>query len=491
MNVKTLTGSSISALLAEARQLFGDDVVLLESVPPNGNQHARITVMVDAPPSMAQRRVSPEPVMAPASAPEPAPAAKSPVRKKVVIQPEPVLAELREHGPVSDDAVTVGTGFGYQAAVPRKEDGAGTEEAFSRMPPPRGSAKKPRRSPSEGDARKSDKRRTGRGSLYPVPAAPSTSAPSDPEAWKPLGDLVTARMAHLERRLQTFENLFAHAFVGSTQPWMTHPLYGMLLKQGLRTRTLTRLFNRLSELGFEPTGDASRIQWALAKELHTLLDVPLPKSCTGSQLFIGAAGSGKTSLQLKLARNPRFLGRHKTTILVIEPEEGTSISYQSPVELYRRFDLSVQTVQRPEEMPAALERARKFSHILIDTPPLPLQPQAAHAALLRLQYMTESLAPLQVHLVIDASRVLESFDQKYLKRMGFRPDTLALTRLDETTGPGRIAECLMDLRLPVQFVSTGISVPDYVSSFSASRLVEGLLNMSFDPSKGSSASDLL
>ncbi len=49
MKVKTLTGPSIHAALVEARRLLGDDVVLLESIPAEGDSPARITVMVDVP----------------------------------------------------------------------------------------------------------------------------------------------------------------------------------------------------------------------------------------------------------------------------------------------------------------------------------------------------------------------------------------------------------------------------------------------------------
>ncbi len=59
MKIQTITGSSIQAALAEARRLLGDDVVLLESVPPAGSEPARITVMIDT--SAAQQASEPAP----------------------------------------------------------------------------------------------------------------------------------------------------------------------------------------------------------------------------------------------------------------------------------------------------------------------------------------------------------------------------------------------------------------------------------------------
>ncbi len=451
-------------MLAEARQLFGEDVVLLESVPAQGDQHARITVMVDRPVAARQPRAEPQPAPdAPRREGAPSPA----YRQKVIVRPEPALVDVREAVAEGGDAAPPAAGFGYAAMRVKPEDAALAGEGFSRDP-----------APETGRARTARKRRTSRGSLFPAEPEVPARRPVEAASWKPLGDLFTARIERLEKRLAAFENLFGQAFIGASQPWMAHPLYGLLLRQGLRTRTLTRLFNRLAEMGFEPDDDASRVQWALATELRAMLDVTQPKTCASAQLFIGASGAGKTALQLKLARHPRFLGRRKTTILVIEPEKEEAVSHHCPVELYRKFGLSVQTVRRPEEMRAALDRARRFSHILIDTPPLPLRPHDAHAALLRLHYMTEAIAPLQIHLVLNATQVLDAFDARYLERMPLRPDTLAFTHLDEADGLGRVAECVMGLGLPVQFVSNGMRVPDDVSSFSPSSLVESLLNMS-------------
>src|SRR5690625_5337905 len=47
MTVKTLTASTISEALADARRQFGDDVVLLESHPPSADRPARIMIMAE------------------------------------------------------------------------------------------------------------------------------------------------------------------------------------------------------------------------------------------------------------------------------------------------------------------------------------------------------------------------------------------------------------------------------------------------------------
>jgi len=84
---------------------------------------------------------------------------------------------------------------------------------------------------------------------------------------------------------------------------------------------------------------------------------------------------------------------------------------------------------------------------------------------------------MQVHLVLNATRVLEGIDAAYINRLPVRPDTLALTHLDETEQLGRIAEWMMRLKLPVLFTSAGRQVPDDALAFTTSGFVEELLDL--------------
>ena len=85
--------------------------------------------------------------------------------------------------------------------------------------------------------------------------------------------------------------------------------------------------------------------------------------------------------------------------------------------------------------------------------------------------------PLQVHLVLNATRALEDFDPDYLQRMPLRPDAVALTHLDETRSWGRIAEWMIQIQLPVQFASSSPRIPDGVGAFSPSWFVEEMMQL--------------
>jgi flagellar biosynthesis protein FlhF len=438
MHVKTLTGSSIHAALIEARKLFGDEVVLLESTPPQHNQPARITVVTDQPdPVSAPPRI--HPVIEPRLATRPSSA---------VPQPEPV-------------PVTAGSGFGYPAADRYRHTPVMVAPTMA--------------VPTPATARPAEAPRPGRGSLFP--ASPPTGVSATP-SWKPLEQMLESQMGRLETRLEAIERRLGEAIIGTAHRWTAHPLYAFLLEKGFQPATATRLFDALAEKGHQPEAHTDELRWALAQEMRRLLNIPMPKHAVGTKLFIGPPGAGKTSLILKLLRSEQFFGNRLTTVIsILPPNEDHDLPWQSGIELYRRLEVPVQEVATPHAMFQALSRARRFDCILIDTPPLPLQAPAARQTLLHLKQMASAIVPFQVQLVLNANRVLDSFTPAWLEQMHLRPHALTLTHLDETPGLGRLADWLLRMKMPVQFLSNGLCLTDSVQAFTPTWLVEQILEL--------------
>lgn len=432
MHVKTLTGSSIHAALIEARRLFGDEVVLLESTPPQQDQPARITVVTDRP--------------------DPVPA---PPRIHPVIEPRPATQPRQAVHAPELAPVTAGNGFGYPSSAARRY----------RHTPVMG-AKAPTAQPAAEP-------RNGRGSLFPTEPTPS-SLPS----WKPLERMLEAQMDRLETRLDTIERRLGEALIGTAHRWTAHPLYAFLLEKGFQPATATRLFDALAEKGHQPEANTDTLRWALAQEMRRLLNIPMPKHAVGTKLFIGPPGAGKTSLILKLLRSEQFFGNRLTTVIsILPPDEDHDLPWQSGIELYRRLEVPVQEVANPREMFQALSRARRFDCILIDTPPLPLEEASARKTLLYFKQMASAIVPFQVQLVLNANRVLDSFTPAWLERMHLRPHALTLTHLDETPGLGHLADWLLRMKTPVQFLSNGLCLTDSVQAFTPTWLVEQILEL--------------
>ena len=463
MQLKTITGASIHAALSEARRLLGDDVVLLESVPPSGSEPARITVMVDA--------AAPQEAAAPAqttgeTVEEPSPyappgygygAARKPGREAVSTEESARL--LEQFSTAGDGAVeTIPTSAFLHDGSHRAEDAS----SF-RPPTPTG--------------------KPGRGRLFPdISDAGEPMQPSSPlpvhAATARLEELLDAQLTRLHERLDAMERRLDGAVIGASQRWVAHPLFAALLSQGLRPDTIVSLFDSLVEKGYAPDSDLEKLKWALAHEVRGRMAVPASKQSLGTQVIVGPSGSGKTSLVLKLATHDSFYARRQTTVIVIAPEEDEVTAYQSPLDVYRRFGVPVQRVQTTEEMEQALARLASFDQVLIDTPSMPVHAGRARKMLQRIRRMVDGLMPLEVVFALNTTRALEGVDADFVRRLPLRPATVALTHLDETPAWGRIAEWLMRLKLPVRFASLGPEIPDDLAAFSPSWFVEKMMELS-------------
>lgn len=467
MNIQTLTGTSIGDALAEARRRLGDGIVLVESTAAAGGQPARIRVAVDEAP--ARREAGSE--SGSSSGSQSGFGYGPPSRFHPVAAHTAAQAAAREGGGAERAAVPAGETLSARAgAAPAAFASTLAEIRQMQTTVDAAAARRQEEARSEAPYR----RRGGRGRLFPAGGsgeAPPAAATTEREA------LLEAQLERLNNRLDGMERRFGGAVIGSAQRWTAHPLFSALLERGLQPSTATKLFDDLADRGHDASDDAEALRWALAQALRRRLDVAAPKHHAGALLALGPSGAGKTSLLLKLAGHANFFARHQPAVIAIAPEEDESLPYHPPTELYRRFGLPVQCVGTEEEMARALERVEGFGQILIDTPPLPLQKEAARRMLRRVQRLVRPVVPLQVHLAINATRALDGLGPGFFGELPLRPDAVALTHLDETSGWGRIAEWLLRMRRPVQFVSTGPAVPAGVRAFSPSWFVEEIMDL--------------
>lgn len=435
MKVKTLTGPSIHAALVEARRLLGDDVVLLESIPAEGDSPARITVMVDVP---------------------------APAKKK-----SPAFATQEAVNNIKRPAYGyAGVAVGPSGAHDDEEERyAGQNVNFS-------SESSLAAYPNQALSNTAYPATPGRNSLFT-----SDNSANLPVKADQFQELLESQLKLIHNRLDDIDRRFEGAIIGAGMRWAAHPLFTKLLQQGMRPASVTKFFEGLIAKGFEPNDDPQKVRWALAMEIRNALQRTTPKRYSGTMMFIGPSGAGKTSLLLKAATHPSFFARHKATIISILPEDDQRLAYQNPAELFSRFGIAVQTVRGIEEMNEALDRSQSFDQILIDTPPMPVHEAGARKMLLYLKRLVEPLMPLQIHLVLNATRALNDFDLSYIQRLPLRADAIAFTHLDETKSLGRIAEWMMQTNLPVQFASSSPRVPDGVGAFTPSWFVEEMMRV--------------
>lgn len=456
MNVKTFTASTIQEALATAREKLGDEVVLLESAAATRSEPARVTVIADS-------------------------------------QTQP-SSKGHRHRSSQSARRTTRRSNGHA----RSEETARNDESFSRAEAARSQDQRKQRYQSiqalvsdandsstatqtaERTKESSNTRNTrgnGRGRLF----SSSGRTTETPELANPPArtvELLEKQLTLLHERLDRMENRLGTALVGTAQRWTAHPLFSELLEKGLRPSTVSRLFDNLATSGFEPDRtDTSKLRWHLAQELRRGIDVASPKSSGGPVLFAGPSGAGKTTLLLKVARNKSFFGRRNTAVISLLPREEDDLYYQNPADVCKQCGLSVQTVRTPDEMQRALERVAQFDQILIDSPPIPTGGRAGGRAANHIRRLIDPVVPLEVHLVMNTTRTLDAFRADKLEELPLEFDCAALTHLDETEKWGRTAEWMMELSLPVRFVSTNRQMPGGVISFSPSWFIEEMMDL--------------
>jgi flagellar biosynthesis protein FlhF len=94
--------------------------------------------------------------------------------------------------------------------------------------------------------------------------------------------------------------------------------------------------------------------------------------------------------------------------------------------------------------------------ILIDTPG---SSPSDMARLAKLESVT-SVANAKVHLVISATTRSEDITKIIIRFQRFKPNTVILTKIDETDSKGPLAGDLLRNEIPVSYVTNGQRVPE-------------------------------
>ena len=212
----------------------------------------------------------------------------------------------------------------------------------------------------------------------------------------------------------------------------------------------------------EPTASADEVaalRARLAELEATLREVrasaPPPAPRRPPVVLVGRAGSGKTTLALRLAQTPGLTDARCPAVLVVAPEAGP---FLDPAPSFWDAGVPVAVVRSADDVAEAMRTFADADLLLVDTPGLPVDAGRAGAAVARLGRVLAPLATVEVVWAADASRAPETLTADALGALGLQPDALALTRLDEATcAPGAWER---HLGLRARFASAGPDLAD-------------------------------
>ncbi len=186
-----------------------------------------------------------------------------------------------------------------------------------------------------------------------------------------------------------------------------------------------------------------------------------------AMVFIGSAGSGKTTTISKLATDiKKNINRD---ILFI------SIRGDSVEKLKKTADLigaTVRTVTTQQEFREIIDKHGASSHIFIDTPALSIFDDNT---LIRLKGYLDEMPNLETHLVVSATTRYVDIINTIKKVTAFPIHRLLFTKIDETNLYGTLFSVAMETQIPLSCITDGYEIPEDISPITAEMVAEMVL----------------
>jgi flagellar biosynthesis protein FlhF len=192
--------------------------------------------------------------------------------------------------------------------------------------------------------------------------------------------------------------------------------------------------------------------------------------------FVGPPGAGKTASLVKLATR---WGMPTSRSMLLVSVDNYRIAGAEQLRHYAAIlGVGFREIERPSALAGVLKDAEGMGWVWIDTPGFGPNDKEAMAE------VAEALAAndcIDVHLVLPATMRSTDLAGVWDCYSCFRPNSLLVTRLDETSSFGGVWAAARCTRLPLSFLATGQRVPEDIQPASATELLErtmeGLLSL--------------
>ncbi|UCH09888.1 MAG: hypothetical protein JSU61_11835 [Fidelibacterota bacterium] len=183
-----------------------------------------------------------------------------------------------------------------------------------------------------------------------------------------------------------------------------------------------------------------------------------PRSKREVIAVVGPSGAGKTSLIIKMASHPDVYRDRRVGIISTDIfRAGANAGLKSLGDI---LSIPIIEARQVDDIPRALVNLAKCDVILMDTPG---RSPLSKGSLPDLQTQLAVLRPTETLLVLSANMALEELWLFKGLYQGIHPSGLVVTKLDETSKPGKVLALADDPELPMKYVTTGQAVPQSLS----------------------------
>lgn len=479
MILKNIFGKTLEAAKKTAYQMYGEDILILEAseATPDGKK-AKVTIFSD------QTEHAPKPAATPKQAfastmqqteegvafERSTPYASQTEKKESAglmslrkFATEQILTEKKKEQ--KQEAGT--TGFGGDQFLPPAEE---EQEKTSNTYYSRSNMRRPRPLSDNMEAEPKD---MGPKTVLPKPGGKfithfKESKPKEVE--KPHASASTAKadkraIKALHKRFDKLEAILDSALISANLDYASHPAFQQLVHTGISTSTIARWFSDIIQTGTDPYDQPQLFMTKLGGIIRQSLGKPVIKEPEQFMLFAGAAGSGKTSLIMKLCQHPDAMLNKKVAVVSIHPQSSDEPYYTILEPFCRDNNIPFYSVQKGLDVNEHLEEWKEFDHVLIDTPSLSTTDEDSFRDYWKIRQVLTPVTPLEVHYVVNASRNRFYFNNATAKQHPMQPDYLSITHLDEVTQWGPIIPFIKEMACSARYLSIGTALPTSLQEF--------------------------
>lgn len=291
------------------------------------------------------------------------------------------------------------------------------------------------------------------------------------------GDHLSQKVNALHRRFDRIEKMLSGSLVSASINYVSHPAFQQLMDSGIQAATVSEWFQKIVEQGIDPFEQNERFMAELSKTVQKALSFGDSAEPVKNMLFVGAQGSGKTSLIMKLASHENFLANKRVALVSVEPDD--QVKHYSPLGLFAQdHNLPFYTVGNSMDVNRLLSESQEFDHLLFDSSPMSLDQQQAFKAFWSIRQILASVTPIEIHYTVNATLRQCYFTNEYAQKHIIQPDFVAITHLDETKQWGHLVPFINGLGKNVRYASKGPREPGGIRLFKNEWFAKKILSTS-------------
>lgn len=280
----------------------------------------------------------------------------------------------------------------------------------------------------------------------------------------------------LHKRFDKLEALLHSELISANLEYASHPIFQQLIQTGIPSKVVSDWFRRIIVKNIDPFDESENFALEISKILKSALindSISKPKK---NELFLGFSGSGKTSLIMKLILKREEYMQKQTAVISVLPSSKKQKNYYTILEPFCiENGIDYFKVGVDSDLSEIHQDLNRYHHLFIDTPSLPVENDEAISEYRNLQKLLAPVSGLDTHLTINMAN--SYLDSQLVKSHSLvaESDFIALTHMDEVEEWGPVIPLFEKTGCTCRYLSLGDSLNDSLKYFDAAWLTKKIL----------------